>query len=50
MSPPYLPIHGIYLPFLTKTFMYHLEIIQKNILFCASVLAHEEVVVNSWSF
>ena len=26
MSPPYLPIHGIYPPFLTKTFVYHLEI------------------------
>ena len=29
MSPPYLPIYGIYLPFLTKTFMCHLKIIQK---------------------
>src|SRR3954466_13897299 len=29
MSPPYLPIYGIYLPSLTKTFMYHLKIYSK---------------------
>src|SRR3954469_9491825 len=29
MSPPYLPIYGIYLPSLTKTFLYHLKIHSK---------------------
>src|SRR4051812_17608671 len=33
MSPPYLPIYGIYLPSLMKTFMYHLKTLFKSFLF-----------------
>src|SRR3954468_2023588 len=33
LSPPYLPIYGIYVPTLTKTFMYHLKTLFKSFLF-----------------
>jgi len=46
MSPPYLPIRGIPLPLLKhRIFVLSLDV--QNLLFCAPVLAHEEVVVNS---
>src|SRR3954463_13976606 len=46
MSPPYLPIRGISLPLL-KYIIYVLSLDFQNPLFCASDLAHEEVVGNS---
>src|SRR3954469_14237093 len=33
LSPPYIPIYGIYVPSLTKTFMYHLKTLFKSFLF-----------------
>ena len=44
MSPLYLHIYGIYLPFLTKTFMYHLKNFQISFLF-VNVQAHGAVGV-----
>src|SRR4051812_2170133 len=46
MSPPYLPIRVIPLPLL-KYIIFVLSLNVQNHLFCAPVLAHEEVVVNS---
>src|SRR3954469_6897142 len=42
LSPPYLPTYGIYLPSLTKTFMYHLKTLFKSFLF-VTVQAHGAV-------
>src|ERR1043165_1642482 len=47
MSPPYLPIYGIYLPSLTKTFMYHLKTLFKSFLFL-TVQAHGAVRGNQY--
>src|SRR3954467_15833562 len=47
MSPPYLPIYGIYVPSLTKTFMYHLKTLFKSFLF-VTVLAHGVVRGNQY--
>ena len=44
MSPLYLPIYGIYLPSLTKTFMYHLKNLQISFPF-VPVQAHAAVGV-----
>ena len=41
-SPLYIPIYGIYLPFLTKTFMYHLKNLQISFHF-APIQAHGAV-------
>ena len=46
MSPPYLPIRGIPLPLL-KYRIHVLSLNIQNLLFCASGLAHEEVIDNS---
>src|SRR3954462_8515986 len=47
MSPPYLPIYGIYVPSLTKTFMYHLKTLFKSFLF-VTVQAHGAVRRNQY--
>ena len=47
MSPPYLHTYGIYLPSLTKTFMYHLKTLFKSFLF-VSVQAHGAVRRNQY--
>src|SRR3954471_24327152 len=47
MGPPYLPIYGIYLPSLTKTFMYHLKTLFQSFLF-VTVQAHGAVRVNQY--
>src|SRR3954468_4400202 len=47
MSPPYLPIYGIYLPSLTKTFVYHLKTLFKSFLFVI-VQAHGVVRENQY--
>src|ERR1041384_8157357 len=47
MSPPYLPIYGIYLPSLTKTFVYHLKTLFKSFLF-VTVQAHGAVRGNQY--
>src|SRR3954471_14687589 len=47
MSPPYLPIYGIYLPSLTKTFMYHLKTLFKSFLF-VTVQSHRAVRGNQY--
>src|SRR3954469_21945174 len=47
MSPPYLPIYGIYVPSLTKTFMYHLKTLFKSFLF-VTVQAHGAVRGNQY--
>src|ERR1041384_1675070 len=47
LSPPYLPIYGIFLPSLTKTFMYHLKTLFKSFLF-VTVQAHGAVRGNQY--
>src|SRR4051812_9565786 len=47
LSPPYLPIYGIYAPSLTKTFMYHLKTLFKSFLF-VTVQAHGAVRGNQY--
>src|ERR1044072_4249712 len=47
LSPPYLPIYGIYVPSLTKTFMYHLKTSFKSFLF-VTVQAHGAVRRNQY--
>src|ERR1043165_5673673 len=47
LSPPYLPIYGIYVPSLTKTFMYHLNTLFKSFLF-VTVQAHGAVRRNQY--
>src|SRR3954467_12844737 len=45
LSPPYLPTRGIPLPLL-KYIIYVLSLDVRNLRFCASASAHEEVVGN----
>src|SRR3954464_6434514 len=47
MSPAYLPIYGIYLPSLTKTFVHHLKTLFKSFLF-VTVQAHGAVRENQY--
>src|ERR1041384_7584341 len=47
LSPPYLPIYGIYVPSLTKTFMYHLKTSFKSFLF-VTIQAHGAVRRNQY--
>src|SRR3954469_11020887 len=47
VSPPYIPTYGIYLPSLTKTFMYHLKTLFKSFLFL-TVQAHGAVRGNQY--
>src|ERR1043165_9342197 len=47
VSPRYLPIYGIYVPSLTKTFMYHLKTLFKSFLF-VTVPAHGAVRGNQY--
>src|SRR3954463_2119258 len=47
MSPLYLPIYGIYVPSLTKNFMYHLKTLFKSFLF-VTVQAHGAVRGNQY--
>src|ERR1043165_7675209 len=47
MSRPYLPIYGIYLPSLTKTFTYHLKTLFESFLF-VTVQAHGAVRENQY--
>src|SRR3954468_17658671 len=47
LSPPYLPIYGIYVTSLTKTFMYHLKTLFKSFLF-VTIQAHGAVRGNQY--